>query len=218
MELHNEFVVPVDIEAAWALLTDVERIAPCMPGAELREVDGDDYLGVVKVRLGPITAQYDGRARFVKKDDGAHVAVLEASGREVKGQGNAQATITASLSAEDDGTRVIVLTVLSITGRAAQFGRGVMAEVSAKLLGQFVSCLEANVLAASSGPPTTTAPLADLGPGTGRRRSIAQPYSAQPVDLLDASGGAVIKRLLPLLLAAGVAVVIVRRAWRGRQN
>ena len=159
MELSNEFVVPVAVDEAWVLLTDVERIAPCMPGAELQEIEGDEYRGIVKVKVGPITAQYKGKATFVEKDDGAHRAVLRAEGRDTRGQGNANATITATLVPEESGTRVTVVTDLAITGRAAQFGRGVMADVSTKLLGQFVSCLEKNVLgsAAAAAPASASA-------------------------------------------------------------
>ncbi|MGH9186261.1 MAG: SRPBCC family protein, partial [Acidimicrobiales bacterium] len=148
MELTNDFRVGVPIGQAWDVLTDVERIAPCMPGAQLQEVEGDEHRGVVKVKVGPITAQYKGAARFVELDADTHRAVLRAEGRETRGQGNANATITATLEADGDGTRVQVITDLTVTGRVAQFGRGVMAEVSAKLLGQFVDCLETTVLAA----------------------------------------------------------------------
>jgi carbon monoxide dehydrogenase subunit G len=158
MELTNEFVVPVAVDDAWKLLTDVERIAPCMPGAELQEIDGEEYRGIVKVKVGPITAQYKGKATFVEKDDAAHKAVLRAEGRDTRGQGNANATITATLEPEGDGTKVKVVTDLAITGRAAQFGRGVMADVSTKLLGQFVDCLEKNVLGAGAAAPEAAAP------------------------------------------------------------
>ena len=165
MELSNEFVVPVAIDEAWGLLTDVERIAPCMPGAELQEIDGDEYRGVVKVKVGPITAQYKGKATFVEKDDAGHRAVLRAEGRDTRGQGNANATITATLVSEGDGTRVKVVTDLAITGRAAQFGRGVMADVSTKLLGQFVSCLEKTVLGApAEAPAAADEPAAEQAP------------------------------------------------------
>ena len=150
MELSNEFVVPVAVDEAWRLLTDVERIAPCMPGAELQEIEGEEYRGIVKVKVGPITAQYKGKATFVEKDDAGHKAVLRAEGRDTRGQGNANATITATLVSQGSGTKVTVVTDLAITGRAAQFGRGVMADVSTKLLGQFVSCLEKNVLGAGA--------------------------------------------------------------------
>src|ERR687883_1809279 len=120
MELTNEFVVPVAVDDAWKLLTDVERIAPCMPGAELQEIEGEEYRGVVKVKVGPITAQYKGKATFVERDDQAHRAVLRAEGRETRGQGNASATITATVTPDGDGSRVSVVTDLTITGKVAQ--------------------------------------------------------------------------------------------------
>jgi carbon monoxide dehydrogenase subunit G len=136
----------VPVEQAWAVLTDVERIAPCLPGAQLQEIEGDEYRGIVKVKVGPITAQYKGKANFVEKDDAAHRAVLAATGRDTRGQGNASATIVAQLTPQGDGTHVSVLTDLTVTGKVAQFGRGVLADVSAKLLGQFVDNLERTVL------------------------------------------------------------------------
>ncbi len=146
MELTNEFNVNVPVDEAWDVLTDVTRIAPAMPGAKLETVEGDEYRGVVKVKVGPVTAEYKGAATFLERDPLSHRAVLRAEGRETRGQGNATATITATLVAEGTGTRVSVVTDLSITGRAAQFGRGVLADVSNKLLGQFVSSLETTVL------------------------------------------------------------------------
>ncbi len=151
MELTNEFRVSIPVEECWGVLTDVERIAPCMPGAELREVDGEEYRGVVKVKVGPVTAQYKGTAHFVEKDDEGHRAILRAEGRETRGQGNANATITASLEPDgDEATRVSVVTDLAVSGKVAQFGRGVLADVSAKLLTQFVDCLEATILGRGS--------------------------------------------------------------------
>jgi carbon monoxide dehydrogenase subunit G len=147
MQLAHEFTVNTPIERAWAVLTDVERIAPCMPGAELTEVDGDTYHGLVKVKVGPITAQYKGTASFVEKDEAAHRAVLKAAGRDARGQGNASATVTAVMTEQGDGTRVEITTDMTVSGRVAQFGRGVMADVTARLLQQFVDNLEADVLA-----------------------------------------------------------------------
>jgi len=147
MELSNEFDVSVPIEQAWAVLTDLERIAPCLPGAQLQEVEGDEYRGIVKIKVGPITAQYKGQAVMVIKDDENHRAELEATGRDTRGAGNATAMIVAQLTAKGDVTHVSVLTDLSVTGKVAQFGRGVLADVSAKLLGQFVANLETTVLA-----------------------------------------------------------------------
>jgi len=146
MELTNTFDVSVPVDTAWAVLTDVERIAPCLPGAQLQEIEGDEYRGIVKVKVGPITAQYKGKATFVEKDDANHRAVLDASGRDTRGQGNASATITAQLEANGTGTTVTVTTDLTVTGKVAQFGRGVLADVSAKILGQFVDNLEQTVL------------------------------------------------------------------------
>jgi carbon monoxide dehydrogenase subunit G len=146
MELTNEFRVGVPVDEAWTILTDVERIAPCMPGAQLQEIEGDEYRGIVKVKVGPISAQYKGKATFVEMDEANHRAVLRAEGRETRGQGNANATITASLRTDGFGTAVTVVTDLTVTGRVAQFGRGVLADVSAKLLDQFVACLESTVL------------------------------------------------------------------------
>jgi len=151
VDLSNDFRVGVPVDEAWKVLTDVERIAPCMPGAQLQEIEGDEYRGVVKVKVGPITAQYKGAARFVERDEAGHRAVLRAEGRETRGQGNANATITAQLEPDGDGTKISVLTDLMITGRVAQFGRGVLADVSAKLLGQFAGCLESKLLAGDEG-------------------------------------------------------------------
>ena len=147
MQLVHEFTVNTPIDRAWAVLTDVERIAPCMPGAQLTEVDGDTYHGLVKVKVGPITAQYKGTASFVEKDEATHRAVLKAAGRDVRGQGNASATVTAVMTEHGDGTQVTITTDMTVSGRVAQFGRGIMADVTAKLLQQFVGNLEANVLA-----------------------------------------------------------------------
>src|SRR3954468_13858567 len=157
MELTNEFKVAVPPSDAWAVLTDVERIAPCMPGAELQEVQGEEYRGIVKVKVGPITAQYKGKATFVERDESGGKVVLRAEGRDTRGAGNANATITALLQPDGGGTKVTVSTDLAVTGKVAQFGRGVMADVSAKLLNQFVQCLETTVLsgAASSAPEVT---------------------------------------------------------------
>jgi carbon monoxide dehydrogenase subunit G len=146
MELINTFDVSVPVDTAWAVLTDVERIAPCLPGAQLQEIEGDEYRGIVKVKVGPITAQYKGKATFIEKDDVNHKAVLDASGRDTRGQGNASATITAQLEPNGNGTTVTVTTDLTVTGKVAQFGRGVLADVSAKLLTQFVDNLEQTVL------------------------------------------------------------------------
>ncbi|HZA77564.1 MAG TPA: SRPBCC family protein [Acidimicrobiales bacterium] len=193
MELTNEFRVGVPVEQAWEVLTDVERIAPCMPGAQLQEIEGDEYRGVVKVKVGPITAQYKGAARFVEQDVAAHRAVLRAEGRETRGQGNANATITAQLEPDGDGTKISVATDLTITGRVAQFGRGVLADVSSKLLGQFADCLETKLLAGEGTAAGDQAGAGEPGgapsPSTPRVQA-SSPGSAVPGPRDIASEGA----------------------------
>ena len=146
MKIEDEFRVAVPVEVAWGVLLDVERIAPCMPGAQLQEIEGDEYRGIVKVKVGPITAQYKGAARIVEADEAARRVVINAEGRDTRGQGNASANVTATLVSDGDGTLVKIDTDLNVTGKVAQFGRGVMADVSSKLLGQFATCLQAMVL------------------------------------------------------------------------
>ena len=143
MELTHQFTVPASIDVAWAAFNDLERIAPCFPGASLTSYDGEAFDGLVKVKLGPISLQYTGTGRFVERDEAAHRAVIEAKGKDKRGNGTAAANITATLtSSGEDATDVTVQTDLNITGKRAQFGRGVMQDVSDKLLGQFASCLE----------------------------------------------------------------------------
>lgn len=165
MELNNEFRVGISVPETWKVLTDVERIAPMLPGAQLQEIEGDEYRGVVKVKVGPITAQYKGTATFLEQDEAAGKVVLKASGRDTRGQGNASAVITVTMSPDGDGTRVKVATDLTITGKVAQFGRGVLAEVSAKLMGQFVDALEADLASSGAGAPTAAVPEAE-GPAS----------------------------------------------------
>ena len=150
MELVNEFRVPVSVDQAWEVLTDVERIAPCIPGAQLLTVDGDDFTGAVKVKVGPIIVQYRGNASFQEKDAAAHRAVIKANGKETRGQGNAAAVVTAELKDEGDSTSCVLTTDLTISGKAAQFGRGVLSDVATKLIGQFAERLEADVLAGAT--------------------------------------------------------------------
>jgi uncharacterized protein len=202
VELTHSFTVPVGIDRAWAVLTDVEGIAPCMPGAELREVEGDEYRGIVKVKVGPITAQYQGKATITEKDATAHRIVVRAEGRDTRGQGNANANVTATLAADGENTSVNVVTDLNVTGKVAQFGRGVMADVSNKLLGQFVACLETKL-----GENPAESP-ANAPPAEGPRTIESAP--AEPVDLLGAAGAPVLKRVLPVVAAAAVAYVVYR--------
>ena len=160
MDLVNEFVVPRPIDRTWQILTDVELIAPCLPGAQLKEVEGDTYRGVVKVKVGPILAQFAGQARFAELDATNHRAVLDARGKEATGKGLASAMVTAQLHDQGESTRVQVTTQLTISGKIAQFGRGALADISTKLLDQFAERLEKMVLAQETVSP------ADAGPGT----------------------------------------------------
>ena len=205
MELNNDFEVAAAVDEVWAVLTDVERIAPCLPGAQLQEVEGDEFRGVVKVKVGPITAQYKGAASFVERDDAGHRAVLRAEGRDTRGAGNASADITAALEATDVGTKVTVTTELTVTGKVAQFGRGVMADVSKKLMGQFADNLS-ELIAASDAPVGET--LAE-GEEPAGRAPVAEAADVEPVDLLEAAGAPVLKRLGPTLLVVAAVVVVV---------
>jgi carbon monoxide dehydrogenase subunit G len=157
VQLEHSFTVPVGIDDAWQILLDIERIGPCMPGATIESVDGDDFTGSVKVKLGPINLTYKGKASFLEKDEAAHRAVIEARGRDARGNGTASAKVTANLAEAGGDTTVKVQTDLDITGKPAQFGRGVMVDVGNKLIGQFADCLATTI---GGGNPTGSAAAA----------------------------------------------------------
>lgn len=185
MELVNEFTVNVPIEKAWATLTDVELIAPCLPGAQLQEVEGDTYRGQVKVKVGPILAQFKGEANFLEKDPVNHKAVLRGKGRDLGGKGNADALITAQLTESGpNATKVVVTTDLNITGKVSQFGRGALADVSNKLLGQFVENLETTVLNQPTVANATAAAVAAVT--NAEPTSTPSPTAAEPAKNLVA--------------------------------
>ena len=196
MELHNEFRVAVPAAKAWEVLTDVERVAPCLPGATLLSVDGDDFTGAVKVKVGPITVSYKGIASFQEKDAAAQRVVLKAEGKETRGNGTAAALVTAQLKDEGDSTLVAITTDLAISGKAAQFGRGVLADVSGNLIAQFAKSLEAELLGGAAAPASAAA--ATVTPGD----------SGDSVDLLKVVAMPVAKRFGPLLAAAAAAGVV----------
>ena len=208
MEIRDSFRVNRPIEDAWKVLLDIERIAPSLPGAELQEVEGDDYRGIVKVKVGPITAQYKGTATLADVDESARRIVLAAAGRDTRGQGNAKAQIVVTMAEDGDATVVDVATDLSITGKVAQFGRGVLADVSSKLMGQFVENLERDVLFADepAGEPATEATATT--DQTGPRAIDSRP--AEPVDLLGVAGAPAAKRLIPV----GVGLLVLFVLWR----
>jgi carbon monoxide dehydrogenase subunit G len=228
VKIEDSFRVNVPVEEAWKVLLDLERIAPCLPGAQLTEVEGDEYRGTVKIKVGPITAQYKGVAQIVEADEANHKVLLKAEGRDTRGQGNASAMVTATLVSEGDGTTVNIDTDLNITGKVAQFGRGVMADVSSKLLGQFADNLKKDVLSgeapANPGPvsapataaPTEGAPAGGAAAASSGPRKIDSP-EAQPIDLMDAAGESVGKRLAPVV-AAVVALVTLRVIFKRRKR
>jgi uncharacterized protein len=186
MKLDNEFTVGVPIEQAWAVLTDLELIAPCMPGAQLTGVTDGVYTGKVKIKVGPVTAEYAGTAQFSVKDETAYRAVIDARGRDSRGNGNATAVISAHLQPAAGSTVVTVSTDLTIAGRIAQFGSGMIKEVSAKLLGQFVTCLEGKLSAgavtgaASDSPATDGAPASTMSTVATAAPATAAPGTAGP--------------------------------------
>jgi carbon monoxide dehydrogenase subunit G len=167
IELDNSFTVPVPPDVAWAVLLDVARIAPCMPGATVDEVDGDVVNGRIKVKVGPVSLTYKGTATFTERNEEARKVSVEASGKETRGAGTASAVVTASLSpAEDDGTVVTMHTTMNVTGRPAQFGRGVMAEVSGKLVEKFAENLAVQ-LTGNGGAPGTAESTGEAAGSTG---------------------------------------------------
>ena len=260
MQLDHEFTVPVPAAQAWPVLLDIERIAPCMPGATITKVDGDDFEGTVKVKVGPITVTYGGSAGFLEKDESDRRAVIEARGRETRGTGTATARVVAQLHDEGPATRVVVSTDLAITGKPAQFGRGVMSDVGAKLLGRFADCLSEQLAAAPApatvaapaaggippdGPPARIEPIGDPAPAAAaapaEEERVATPAAAaadagpdpaavaaampaaapagtaatgspvrreaEAIDLMEAAGPAVAKRLAPV--AGGIALLAI---------
>ncbi|MGA7759088.1 MAG: SRPBCC family protein [Ilumatobacteraceae bacterium] len=229
-QLINEFTVNRPIEEAWPLITDLELIAPCLPGAELQEVEGDTYRGVVKVKLGAISSQFKGEAHFVERDDTAYRAVIKGAGRDTGGRGNASAEITAQAeSLSPTSTRVAVTTDLHITGKVAQFGRGIMGDVSSKLMAQFADNLNTMIDeqglaapttsadddratsddAATSEPSATETPASDSGDPTPVRK-IAGP-ATEPIDLMEVGGSSILKRVAPAVIAIVVLLLLLRR-------
>jgi carbon monoxide dehydrogenase subunit G len=234
MQLEHQFRVPVPVAQAWDVLLDVERVAPCMPGATVESFDGETIVGRVKVKVGPIQVTYNGTARFTDKDEASRRAVIEASAKEARGSGTALATITTQL--RDDGgsaTNVTVTTDLAITGKPAQFGRGVMVEVGNKLLGRFADCLadtlgsgeatDSSTEAAAAEPaPAATASAAAgtsaaaVGTPTPAARPspeptpLRRPVENEAIDLLDTAGLPLLKRAAPVV----VGLVVFFLIWR----
>ncbi len=209
MEIKNEFTVGVPINEAWAVLTDLAGIAPCLPGAQLTGREGETYMGKVKIKVGPVISEFAGTAAFIEKDDANYHAVIEAKGSDRRGSGNASAKITAGLRPDGDRTVVSVDTDLSISGKIAQFGKSAIIEVSEKLLGQFVDCLEAKLIAGQTAPTSETPEGA--GSATPSAPSAPPEPQAEPeaLDLMSIAGGAVYKRLIPVVVVAVVVIAVV---------
>src|SRR4051812_29081042 len=238
--MENEFTVEAPVEQAWETLLDLERITPCLPGAALEEESGDEYKGTMTIRLGPVTQKYNGSVTFEETDEESRRAVLKADGKDARGQGTASATITSTLSEEDGGTKVRVETDMHLTGRVAQFGRGVQQEVATKLINQFAECLEKEIMGenireepeqpsepeqAEETAETEEAVSAD---GSGaeegaeeeekpKRRIIQQDHDVEPLDLGEASREAVIKRVVPLAAGVGALIVVLWLLRRRRR-
>jgi carbon monoxide dehydrogenase subunit G len=208
MKITEEFTVSVPVDQAWQVLTDLEGIAPCMPGAQLTGFDGEVYQGKVRIKVGPVISDFAGTARFAEKDDAAHRAVIDARGKDSRGAGNASAMITAGLRADGDRTVVSVDTDLKISGKVAQFGSGMIKQVSEKLLGQFVDCLESKLAAGQlqgAAPPAVEG--ATPPEHTGSEAPATSPAAA--LDLMQLAAGSIAKRLVPVLVGVVVIAVIV---------
>jgi uncharacterized protein len=250
MELDNFFTVPVPPDQAWDVLLDVKRIAPCMPGATVDEVDGDVVTGRIKVKVGPVSLTYRGTAKFTERDPEARVVVLEASGKETRGAGTASANVRASLApdASGDGTEVTMHTTMNVTGRPAQFGRGVMVEVGGRLVEQFavnlakllaapevvevvevVEVLGESADGASASAATAEAASAEVASGNGGGPATATAGTAVPVasatdapedslDLIKLVGPAILKRVVPVVIGAAGLALLGGIVWRLRRR
>jgi uncharacterized protein len=215
MKIANQFTVSAPIEQAWDVLCDLEQVIPLMPGAQLTGHDGDDYLGKVKVKVGPVTSEFSGKVRFVEQDREQHRAVIDGKGKESRGTGNAAATVTAQLHEDGGKTSVTVDTDLKIVGKLAQFGSGMLQQVSEKLLGQFVESFEAKLASGNAGGATESADVVEtaggeeqipawpVNPVPGTRQAPAEP---EPIDLLELAGAGTIKKYGAA--AAGLVAVV----------
>ena len=218
MRIENDMHVSASMEEAWALLTDIPAIAPCLPGAKLIGQDGDTYEGAMKVKVGPIVAEYSGTATVVEMNETDRTVKLTASGRDKRGAGNASADIFASMVEADGGTTVSIATDLKVAGKVAQCGRGAMADISKKLLGQFAECIEAKLQQADVVDEAETEPETIEAPNNEAEASAPEPEVSiddddDVLDLMGVAGGALAKRLIPAVggvVAAVIVYLIVR--------
>lgn len=197
MRLEHEFVVPAPIATVWEALLDPARVAPCMPGATLTEADDSTFAGTVKVKLGPISLLYKGSGSFLEADEAQRRVVIKASGKDSRGNGTAAATVTVTLTSVAEGTSASVVTDLNVTGRPAQFGRGLIAEVGGRILDQFAACLATKLAPAEPADPQP-------------------PPEAEPLDLLGPAGGPIARRGVVIL--AGALAVLAVVVWLLRNS
>ncbi|MFF9298429.1 SRPBCC family protein [Streptomyces sp. NPDC014764] len=218
MELRHEFTVPVPVDDVWRALLDIERIAPCLPGATVEEYDGRTVTGSVRVKVGPVTVTYKGTAVFEERDEEARRVVLVAGGRDARGQGTARATVTGTLGERDGGTAVTVHTDLTVTGRPAQFGRGVMSEVGERIIGRFAACLAQRLTEPADGrDEAREAPTASGERASADVRAPERAAPAEgPLDLLRTAGVPVVARAAGALAAVVVVAASVLRIRRRR--
>ena len=211
MKIANEFTISAPLDDAWDVLTDLAQVVPLMPGAQLIGQEGDDYMGKVKIKVGPVISEFTGKAKFVDLDRENHRAVINASGREARGTGNAAAVVTAQLHPDGNNSRVTVDTDLKIVGKLAQFGSGMLQQVSEKLLGQFVESLEAKLAGTAqpaAEPAPTEAPAAQQEPTRPPEAATAATAAEPPpIDLLELAGGAAMKKFGPAVLV-GLALLL----------
>ena len=200
MQLEHHVSVPAPIDVVWGALLDPERVAPCMPGATLTGVDGDSFTGTMKVKLGPVVLLYKGTGTFTERDEQARRAVLKAAAKDSRGNGTVNATVTITLTQEGDQTSGTVATDLSITGRPAQFGRGMIADVGGKILEQFAACLSDKLAAPAAAP--VAEPEAKAEPET------VGESEAEPLDLVHYARGSALKRIGPIVAAAMLVLII----------
>ena len=212
MKLHNEFTVNVPPERAWEVLTDIPAIAPCLPGAELTGQDGDVYSGRIKVKVGPVKSEFTGTADFVVQDADARHVEISATGRDSRGSGNATARIVADMEPDGDGTKVVIDTDLKVSGKVAQFGKGTMVEVSEKLIGQFVECVEQTLLGERVADEAVTS--ADEGGDVPPRPA---PKPVEELDLLDVAGGSIAKRVAPVIVVI-LVLILLKMILGGRSD
>jgi carbon monoxide dehydrogenase subunit G len=207
MKLTNDFTIAVPIDEAWKMLTDLERVAPCVPGFSLTGQDGDEFTGTMKVKVGAVSVSYDARIRFVDRNDETHLAVMEATAREKRGQGEVKALITSNLKAADGVTEVSLESDIDVTGRVASFGRGILSDVSNRLVGVFVGNVEASMVQPQEAPAVSvngaTRPTREAAPSTAAN---------EPLNLVAVAGAPALRRAAPVLLVLLAAVLLGRRA------